>query len=97
VGAELIARWKLPATIQDAVRYHHRPGRAARCARDSAIVHVADIVANALGFGSSGEVFVPPLIEDALERVGLSGGPGESLLDETLRQYEAALHAMLGE
>jgi hypothetical protein len=39
---------------------------------EPAIVHLSDIMTNALGMGSSGERFVPPLDQDAWTCIGLS-------------------------
>jgi HD-like signal output (HDOD) protein len=44
VGARLLAIWGLPATIVDAVQYHHDPGSAPEaCRRLASIVHFADV------------------------------------------------------
>ena len=39
---------------------------------ETSIVHLADILAKARGFGFGKDVWVPPLQEGALERLGLS-------------------------
>ena len=46
VGAHLLRRWRLPAEISDAVRYHHHPGKAPAKTADRAwLLHFATLVA----------------------------------------------------
>ncbi|NNG01463.1 MAG: HDOD domain-containing protein [Desulfobacteraceae bacterium] len=54
IGAFILEEWKLPQTIIDNVRYHHNP-MSAPDASPAAIVHLADVIVNALGIGSSGQ------------------------------------------
>ncbi len=70
IGAVLLKTWKLPVTLEHAIRYHHSPARS-QYPLDSALVHLADILVNALGLGSSGERFVPPLDPSAWDYLGL--------------------------
>lgn len=69
-GGMLLKRWKLPVLMEDAVRYHHAPQQA-RDPLEPSIVHLADIMAHAMGIGSSGERFVSPLDSGAWECIGL--------------------------
>ena len=71
IGALLLKKWKLPVSLETIVKYHHNPKKA-RNPLETAVVHLADIMTNALGMGSSGERFVPPLDPDAWETIGLS-------------------------
>lgn len=48
VGAELIRQWKLPESLYEPILYHHNPIRATQYKKETAIVHVADVVANDL-------------------------------------------------
>lgn len=60
LGGMLLKRWRFPENLEKAVRHHHG-GANCMALPMPAMVHVADAVTNALGFGSSGEVFAPPL------------------------------------
>jgi hypothetical protein len=42
---------------------------------DAAVVHVADHLVNAMGIGSSGEHFIPPLSEKACAVLGIGTEP----------------------
>ncbi len=83
IGGLLLKKWKLPVLIEHAVTYHHSPQKSQNPLEPS-IVHLADIMANAQGIGSSGEYFVPPLDVDAWECIGLSA----NILDLTIRQAD---------
>ena len=71
IGGELLKKWKLPTSLEDIVRHHHNPDKSQNML-ESAIVHLSDIMANAMGIGSSGEQWVPPLNNDAWMQIGLS-------------------------
>ena len=86
-GGLLLKRWKLPVLMEDAVQYHHTPHRA-RDPLEPSIVHLADIMANAMGIGSSGERFVSPLDSDACECIGLSVNVLDVIIQQADRHIE---------
>lgn len=92
VGGALLELWNLPRSLQEAVEYHHRPRQASRFPVEAAAVHVADIIANALGLGSSGERRVPPLVPEAWEATGIDPSVIPCLIDDIEDQLEAASH-----
>jgi len=95
VGEALLETWKLPASLQEPVAYHHKPTLANGFAAEAAIVHVADIMAHAMLMGHSGERFVPPLQTAAWERLEISPSLIPVLLDDVDKQYVAAVQAIL--
>jgi putative nucleotidyltransferase with HDIG domain len=90
MGARLVKKWKLPALLEDIVNCHHAPQKSCN-AMETAIVHVADIMTNAMGVGSSGEFLVPPLDLQAWENLGLS----EHVLASTIEQMDQQLKEVL--
>lgn len=90
VGGALLRQWKLPVHTVSAVACHHSPATDGGLHTDTAIVHVADLVANAMRIGSSGERYVPALDIDAWTRLGLSETILGALLSELERQYQDA-------
>jgi HD-like signal output (HDOD) protein len=88
IGKQLMKQWKLPLTLENNVFYHHRPS-AAQFPETAAIVHLADIMINALGIGTSGERFVPPLDVSAWESLALSPGCFEVVLKQATHQFFA--------
>lgn len=94
VGYALLNQWKLPAPIVNAVRYHHRPALS-NLNSDAAIVHLADIITNALQLGSSGEKHVPPLDNKAWEQIGLSPSILAPTIEQLTRQCDETVRTML--
>ena len=64
IGAMLMQKWKLPVILEQTVGYHHQP-MLSQHPQEASIVHIADILINALMIGTSGERFVPPVIPEA--------------------------------
>ncbi len=52
LGAMLLDRWLLPKPLVEAVRYHHDPAGASERALETAILHMADLLANRSEIGS---------------------------------------------
>ena len=86
VGKMLLTKWNLPETLIHSVFYHHNPSKALEPVWPS-IVHLADIIANALGLGSSGERFVPQLDEKALNNISFSPGILEMIVNQATHQF----------
>lgn len=95
VGRALMQAWRLPVHQEEVVAFHHRPELATRFPVETAIVHVADIIAHSMGLGSSGEQFVPSLKADAWERLGLSVSTLAPTLDQIDRQFADAVKLIL--
>lgn len=89
VAKALLTRWKLPFSLEDTIVHHHTPS-AAESRNKAAIVHMADIIANSLGLGSSGEKRVPPFDDGAWERLQLSPG----IFKQVIRQAEHQLGSL---
>ena len=94
VGRQLMKQWKLPPILEDNVFYHHKPSSAQQH-EAATIVHLADIIINGLGIGSSGEKFVPPLDHEAWEKFNFLPSSFESIIGQTVHQFyslESILH-----
>jgi putative nucleotidyltransferase with HDIG domain len=70
IAAELLQSWSYPNALVQAVAFHHAPNNSV-ARLDAAVVHIADHLVNAMGIGSSGERFIPPLDEKAWTTLGL--------------------------
>lgn len=97
VGNELLQQWNLPPAICAAVGYHHMPMRAGANVPMAAVVHVADVMANAIAQGSSGMDAVPPLDESAWNALGLSVSVIRPSLDLVRQQLVETMTILLGE
>ncbi len=70
IGKNLLKTWKLPVALENNVVFHHRPSDAPD-QKKATIIHLADIIANGLGLGSSGERFIPQMDYKALENIDM--------------------------
>lgn len=60
IGGILLERWNMPDSLVECVALHHRPDEATNHPVETATIHLADLIANALKLGRSGERMVPP-------------------------------------
>jgi len=64
VGKMIAEKWQLPGTMVDSITYHHYPNQAAADKRELVtIVALADIYANKMKIGATGEYFEEPAFE----------------------------------
>lgn len=84
VGERLARKWHFPEALVLAVGRHHHPGGD----RLGDIVHLADVLAHALGHAAGAQI--PPLQPEAWARLGLSWRQLEALLPEMEREAAAA-------
>jgi len=91
LGGLLLAKWQFPTHLEHAVRDHHAPLAEAG---ETEVIHVADLVANAMAWGGSGSPVCAPLDPAAWDRLGLRTSTVEALvtsleanLDETMRCF----------
>lgn len=71
LGGALLKKWKIPASIGEPVACHHTPGSAEKFRIETALIHLADVICQAMDLGQGAECGVPPLDEPAWERLGL--------------------------
>lgn len=95
VGYSLLALWRLPRAQIEAVGLHHNPDGARQFPLEAAVVHVADIIANALRTGTSGEPRVPALRPQAWERLEVAESQLDTILEHTQAQYTEAVRLFL--
>ena len=71
--AEWVAReWRFPDRLSKPLRYHLKPQSAGKHYEITAIIHVADILARGMGYGSTGDEVLGRLDHDAYKHLGLS-------------------------
>jgi putative nucleotidyltransferase with HDIG domain len=89
VGSWVAQSWRFPANLVDVIYYHHRPHLAKSAPAEVAIVHLADILVRARGFGFAGDRFMPSVNQAAWKSLSLS----EEDLKEILQEMEGSLEA----
>ncbi len=89
--AEWVAeKWHLPEAIAEPMVCHHEPLHAKAFARRTAMVHLADVLIQAVGFGSGGNASVPPLDEEACVLLGVD----EPFMEAVLLELEESLDSL---
>lgn len=96
VGAALLERWRLPGMLVDAAAWHHAPRLASRFPIEAAVIHVADLIANGLALGTSGEPNVPSFEPAAWEMLTISSTAIPALLKQVEIQFVHAVNAIMG-
>lgn len=93
LGGQLLCKWQFPANLEKMVRYHHDLDEPLFI-EEPAVIHLADGLATALGWGGSGNRYVPALAPQAWETLGLDAAaldglvPGmEARLAETMHSF----------
>lgn len=87
VGAEILRTWKLPEHLQEAAEFHHAPARAQRFPSDTALVHIADAVADTLQYGNSGDPIVSPINPEAWQLADLADDTIAAVISEVEQQF----------
>lgn len=71
LGGALLKFWGIPQNIYDLVTYHHNPSRSQVYPREATIIHIADIMCQALTYGLTAEVKITSLDEVAYDSLNL--------------------------
>jgi putative nucleotidyltransferase with HDIG domain len=87
IGAWLARSWLLPEKLIEPVEYHHQVDKSLIHQTKTAVVHIADVLIKASGFGFSGDKFVPRIQPMAWKKLGLN----ETLLDAIIMEIEDKL------
>ncbi len=86
VGATLLKTWNMSRRLTVAVRRHHNNPANSEFPVEAAMVHVADILVNAMAWGTTGEWIVPPLARDAWRILDVPVEIVPTILDNAERQ-----------
>jgi HD-like signal output (HDOD) protein len=91
VAGWLVEKWRFPACLAEPITWHHAPSRARTARDETAIVHVANVLIRALGYGSGGDRRLAPVDQTAWARLALT----PDMLDAILDRFDADLdHAL---
>jgi HD-like signal output (HDOD) protein len=88
LGRVILQSWELPSALQEGVEHHHTPELATEAPELAATLHVADIIINAMQYGSRGEFIVSPLSPEAWDRLQLPVDTVESTMAQIDRQLK---------
>ena len=96
LGKAVLRDLQMPEAMQEAVEFHHTPDQALNYPVDAAVLHVADIIVNAMQYGSRGEFIVAPLSPDAWDRLGLSVSILPQVIEQVDRQFNCMVRVFFG-
>jgi len=91
IASWLVERWRFPPVLAEPIVFHHTPGAASVACAETAIVHVADTLVQALGHGSGGTARLGAIDPSAWVRLGLT----PPRLDRVLDRFDADLDRAL--
>ncbi|MBI1178112.1 HDOD domain-containing protein [bacterium] len=94
VGGCLLSNWGLPPQLEEAVASHHRPQLAVRNPMLASVVHIADVIVNAVQMGRSGTPVVPRLFPHAWSRYGMAASVLPQVINEMEMQYRSFIRAL---
>ncbi len=86
-GGWISLKWNFPSNLVEPIEYHHKPHLAKIVPLQTAIVHFADVLTRAKGFGFAGDHFVPAVHPAAWKLLNLS----EDDLKEIISELEDSL------
>lgn len=95
VAGQLFKKWKLPEAAEMCARWHDTPEKS-KYMKEVCIVHIANSFANSMGYGTSGEVFIPPVDEKAWEVLGIGEGALDTLAETLDYQMEDITRMLIG-
>lgn len=84
VGGELARLWKLPPLLEDCIAHHHDIANAKRFPRETALVHIANIIALMAELDTLNPEDVSPIDPRAWEATGLT----EESVEPAVRQAQ---------
>ncbi|MBI5056111.1 MAG: HDOD domain-containing protein [Nitrospirae bacterium] len=87
IGQWLARTWNMPEKLIEPIAFHHNVEKSSAQQVKTAVVHIADVLVKASGFGYSGDGFVPRIQPVAWERLGLN----EEILKDIIEDFEDQL------
>jgi HD-like signal output (HDOD) protein len=91
VGGRLLKAWQLPAELVGPVMYHHTPSKAEDFQLETAIIHVAEVIASSMLYGSAMEPHVPPFDRAAWDTIGIPLNALPTIIEQVQVQFDDAV------
>lgn len=88
LGGELARQWKLPPMLEECIEYHHDIQSARRYPRETALVHIANILAQMAEVQTLDRDDVAPINPQAWQITGLSAA---DVIETTVRETQAEI------
>lgn len=85
VGGELARQWHLPPMLEECIDFHHNIKKAERFPRETALVHIANILAQMAEVDTLELEDVPPINPMAWDITGLDA---DEVIESTIREIQ---------
>ena len=82
IGGWLARSWLLPEKLIEPVAFHHQVEKSSAHRTKTAVVHLADVLIKASGFGFSGDRLVPQIQPVAWNKLGMTDALLETIIVE---------------
>lgn len=82
VGEWLAKAWYMPDKLLEPIAFHHAVSSSEKHLVKTSVVHLANILVKASGFGFSGDEFVPMIQPVAWKQLGMTEQLMEAIIDE---------------
>lgn len=92
LGGHLLQKWQFPANLEKMVRYHHDLDEPF-IVDEPAVVHLADVVATAMGWGGSGNRRIPAADPAPGPPLGLTGESLAGLVPDMEERLAATMRS----
>jgi putative nucleotidyltransferase with HDIG domain len=87
IGQLLAERWNLPSKLTEIIALHHSPEQSAVFAKETAVIHLADILCRSLEMGFGGDHFIPELNHFAWQNLNLKKSAITSIMEEMEKEF----------
>jgi putative nucleotidyltransferase with HDIG domain len=86
VGGWLLDKWQLPSQLVEPIMYHHNFHPSRQHADRAAVIHLADILVRAEGFGSGGDSRIPEISMEAMDTLKLKVEDLQEIMDQMVEE-----------
>ncbi|MBI4806028.1 MAG: HDOD domain-containing protein [Desulfovibrio sp.] len=92
VSEHLLRQWNFPPQLSDLINFHHDPLSASN-PREAAVIHVADVFANAMDIATGGMYVLPQFEEKAWDLLGIPADSVANICREHETQVDQTVKA----
>jgi len=94
VGARVVSQWQLPDNIIEAVAFHHTPEKAKHFPVETAVIHLANNLANTIDPDSNLAGTTQPVITQAVDLLGIDETILQTIHDAVKEQFAEMYHLL---
>ncbi|MCR4315731.1 MAG: HDOD domain-containing protein [Planctomycetes bacterium] len=88
IGELIAEQWKFPENLARAMGYHHQPDRSRQHRELVFLIHTADVLAHAIGFGAENEYACPGISDEVWEQLALTPSKIDAVYERAIPAYK---------